>query len=154
MYTSFSVKNVPNLIFHTAGIKYCQYHLVFSLPDRYFQPAVDAISLALMREFNASSRNASSKQLPLIYVTYQAYLRRCVIFIVCLAYIEICLELNHTWHKVCLMRNQAATLWVSNSFEAHTMTRKGLFTNRQALQILIHLYGQPKTRQTNALMHA
>jgi hypothetical protein len=52
------------------------------------QPAVDSISLALMREFNKErsslvrwlsrffSRTAQHDPPPLIYVTFQAYLRR------------------------------------------------------------------------------
>ncbi|KAI0063089.1 FAD-linked oxidoreductase [Artomyces pyxidatus] len=45
----------------------------------YAQPAIDSISLALMRQFNAlpSRRSwAASSHAPLVYVTFQAYLRR------------------------------------------------------------------------------
>ncbi|TFK28355.1 FAD-linked oxidoreductase [Coprinopsis marcescibilis] len=49
----------------------------------WYQPALDALTLALMREFNAVPHPAVSQQLgetkrlqPLVYATYQAYLRR------------------------------------------------------------------------------
>ncbi|KAF9446786.1 FAD-linked oxidoreductase [Macrolepiota fuliginosa MF-IS2] len=41
----------------------------------WYQPAIDAVALALMREFNTLNNSHSIVQ-PLIYTTYQAYLRR------------------------------------------------------------------------------
>lgn len=43
----------------------------------WYQPAIDALTLALMREFNARSPpNSNARTSPLVYGTYQAYLRR------------------------------------------------------------------------------
>ncbi|KAI0308759.1 FAD-linked oxidoreductase-like protein [Amylostereum chailletii] len=53
--------------------------LILDAEHSWYQPAIDSISLALMREFNAlpsSKADASSSVLPVIYVTFQAYLRR------------------------------------------------------------------------------
>ncbi|KXN86159.1 Proline dehydrogenase 1, mitochondrial [Leucoagaricus sp. SymC.cos] len=41
----------------------------------WYQPAIDAVALALMREFNSLNHPQSTVQ-PLVYTTYQAYLRR------------------------------------------------------------------------------
>ncbi|KAJ3572324.1 hypothetical protein NP233_g3161 [Leucocoprinus birnbaumii] len=41
----------------------------------WYQPAIDAVALALMREFNTLKDSTSPVQ-PLVYTTYQAYLRR------------------------------------------------------------------------------
>jgi len=41
----------------------------------WYQPAIDAVALALMREFNKLTDPQHPVQ-PLVYTTYQAYLRR------------------------------------------------------------------------------
>ncbi|PPQ63541.1 hypothetical protein CVT24_004771 [Panaeolus cyanescens] len=43
----------------------------------WYQPAIDALTLALMRNFNSLSSDRTNKEVqPLIYGTFQAYLRR------------------------------------------------------------------------------
>ncbi|KIJ98279.1 hypothetical protein K443DRAFT_680913 [Laccaria amethystina LaAM-08-1] len=42
----------------------------------WYQPAIDALTLSLMRRFNAIDREKTSPQQPLVYSTFQAYLRR------------------------------------------------------------------------------
>ncbi|KAJ3733210.1 FAD-linked oxidoreductase [Lentinula guzmanii] len=42
----------------------------------WFEPAIDAMGLSLMRKFNSLSDTTNSSPLPLVYVTFQAYLRR------------------------------------------------------------------------------
>ena len=43
----------------------------------WYQPAIDALTLALMREFNSLDAKKSRGQVqPLVYGTFQAYLRR------------------------------------------------------------------------------
>ncbi|CAA7267709.1 unnamed protein product [Cyclocybe aegerita] len=42
----------------------------------WYQPAVDALTLALMREFNSPTPSNGGEVQPLIYATFQAYLRR------------------------------------------------------------------------------
>lgn len=46
--------------------------------NSWYEPAICAIALALMREFNTLSNHQSTMQ-PLIYTTFQAYLRRSTI---------------------------------------------------------------------------
>jgi len=41
----------------------------------WYQPAIDAVALALMRKFNTLADLQYTVQ-PLVYTTYQAYLRR------------------------------------------------------------------------------
>lgn len=42
----------------------------------WYQPAIDALTLSLMRRFNAIDTEKTSPQQPLVYGTFQAYLRR------------------------------------------------------------------------------
>ncbi|KAJ7155870.1 FAD-linked oxidoreductase [Mycena filopes] len=42
----------------------------------WYQPALDALTLALMRRFNAVQSTTGSPTQPLVYATFQAYLRR------------------------------------------------------------------------------
>ncbi|KAJ3768086.1 FAD-linked oxidoreductase [Lentinula raphanica] len=42
----------------------------------WFEPAIDAMGLSLMQKFNSLSNTSRSSPLPLVYVTFQAYLRR------------------------------------------------------------------------------
>ncbi|KAJ7022978.1 FAD-linked oxidoreductase-like protein [Mycena alexandri] len=42
----------------------------------WYQPALDALTLALMRRFNALQPEANGATQPLVYATFQAYLRR------------------------------------------------------------------------------
>lgn len=45
--------------------------------NSWYQPAIDALTLALMREFNSLGAKKSRGQVqPLVYGTFQAYLRR------------------------------------------------------------------------------
>ena len=52
------------------------YGLLITL-NSWYQPAIDALTLALMREFNSLGAKKSRGQVqPLVYGTFQAYLRR------------------------------------------------------------------------------
>ncbi|KAF7340317.1 Proline dehydrogenase [Mycena venus] len=42
----------------------------------WYQPALDALTFALMRRFNALPASGAGQPQPLVYATYQAYLRR------------------------------------------------------------------------------
>lgn len=49
--------------------------------DSWYQPAIDVLTLALMREFNSLDEKKGRGQIqPLVYGTFQAYLRRYVFF--------------------------------------------------------------------------
>lgn len=52
----------------------------WGLNSSWYQPAIDALTLSLMRQFNAIDRERTSPQQPLVYGTFQAYLRRLVSF--------------------------------------------------------------------------
>ncbi|KAF7784834.1 hypothetical protein Agabi119p4_999 [Agaricus bisporus var. burnettii] len=54
----------------TRGVK-----IIIDAEWSWYEPAICAIALALMREFNTLSNHQSTMQ-PLIYTTFQAYLRR------------------------------------------------------------------------------
>ncbi|KAG5641506.1 hypothetical protein DXG03_005078 [Asterophora parasitica] len=56
---------------HTRGVR-----VTVDAEYSWYQPAIDAFVGALMREFNRPSGSASGVQQPLVYGTYQAYLRR------------------------------------------------------------------------------
>jgi len=50
--------------------------LVIDAEYSWYQPAMDAFQLALMREFNRCQESKGQRAQPLVYGTYQAYLRR------------------------------------------------------------------------------
>ncbi|ETW87760.1 hypothetical protein HETIRDRAFT_122039 [Heterobasidion irregulare TC 32-1] len=53
--------------------------IIIDAENSWYQPAIDAVTLSLMREFNALPKRAlieSTPVRPLVYATFQAYLRR------------------------------------------------------------------------------
>ncbi|CAE6433516.1 unnamed protein product [Rhizoctonia solani] len=50
--------------------------LIFDAEHTWYQPGIDAFVLALSREFNKSSSRDRLNEQPLVYATYQAYLKR------------------------------------------------------------------------------
>ncbi|KDN46400.1 hypothetical protein RSAG8_04344, partial [Rhizoctonia solani AG-8 WAC10335] len=50
--------------------------LIFDAEHTWYQPGIDAFVLALSREFNKPSSSDRFNEQPLVYATYQAYLRR------------------------------------------------------------------------------
>ncbi|KEP51851.1 proline dehydrogenase [Rhizoctonia solani 123E] len=50
--------------------------LIFDAEHTWYQPGIDAFVLALSREFNKPSSGDQINEQPLVYATYQAYLRR------------------------------------------------------------------------------
>ncbi|KAH7330644.1 FAD-linked oxidoreductase-like protein [Rhizoctonia solani] len=50
--------------------------LIFDAEHTWYQPGIDAFVLALSREFNKSSSGDRLNEQPLVYATYQAYLKR------------------------------------------------------------------------------
>ncbi|KAF8741928.1 Proline dehydrogenase, partial [Rhizoctonia solani] len=50
--------------------------LIFDAEHTWYQPGIDAFVLALSREFNKPSSSGRFNEQPLVYATYQAYLKR------------------------------------------------------------------------------
>ncbi|CAE6499008.1 unnamed protein product [Rhizoctonia solani] len=50
--------------------------LIFDAEHTWYQPGIDAFVLALSREFNRPSNSDRFNEQPLVYATYQAYLKR------------------------------------------------------------------------------